>query len=307
MPRSFKFVSLVILMLASAPIFGLDRDKAQTWTDQLQQWRAERAANLTAPGGWLSVVALDWLKYGDNTVGTSSSDSVRLSGAGGAHYAVIHVEENSLRLKAPAGGFPSALRVDGHPAQEQAIVADGPNATKFTAGTLTFFVIRRGDRFGVRVKDSQAPARLGFHGLNWFPPNPQYRIEADWVPYPQPKEVGVQNVIGIVTKGLVPGVAKFTIAGHDLALEPVVDDLNEEDLMFVIRDATSGRTTYAASRFLHAGLPDHGLLKPGKLLLDFNRLENPPCAFTAFATCPLPLENNRLKVALEAGEKIYEH
>jgi hypothetical protein len=307
MLKHFRFVSFVILMLASAPIYGLDRDQSKTWMDQLQKWRVEHAAGLTAPDGWLSVVARDWLKNGDNTVGTTLNDSVRLSVASSIHYAVINVEDNSLHLKAPIGGFPSELRVDDHPAQEQAIVVDGPTPTNFTAGTLTFFIIRRGSQFGVRVKDSQSPARLGFHGLNWYPPNPQYRIEADWVPYPQPKEVGVQNVVGITTKGLVHGVTKFTIAGQDVALEPVVQNLNGKGLMFVIRDATSGKTTYATSRFLHASLPDNGLLKSGKLLLDFNQLENPPCAFTPFATCPLPLESNRLKVALEVGEKRYEH
>lgn len=307
MNRHFKIAFSLFLLTSSTVIYATDKDQTQAWADQLQRWRVQRAAALTAPDGWLSVVALDWLKPGANTIGTSTSDSVRLQGPGSVHFGVIDVEASALRFKAPAGGFPLELQIDGHPAQEQAIVVNDAHPTKFTAGTLTFFIIRRGDQLAVRVKDSQAPARLGFHGLNWYPPDPQYRIEADWVPYPEPKEVDVQNVVGITTKGLVPGVAKFRIQGQDIALEPVIEDPDQKNVMFVLRDATSGKTTYPASRFLYANLPDNGLQKPGKIVLDFNRLVNPPCAFTPFATCPLPLENNRLKVALEVGEKRYDH
>lgn len=307
MRRNFWIAFFLILMMASVSVHALDRDQTRTWTEQLQKWRVDRAADLTAPDGWLTVVALDWLRHGDNTIGTTPDDSVRLSAFGSAHYAVIDVEENSLQLKAPSGGFPSVLRIDSHPAQAQAILVDSLHPTKFTVGTLTFFVIHRGDQYALRVKDTQAPTRLGFHGLNWYAPNPRYRIEADWVPYPKPREVDVLDVVGITTKGLVPGVAKFRIAGQAFAIEPVVQNLNAKGLMFVIRDATSGKTTYAASRFLYASLPADGLLKPGKTILDFNRLVNPPCAFTPFATCPLPLKNNRLKIALAAGEKRYDH
>jgi hypothetical protein len=143
--------------------------------------------------------------------------------------------------------------------------------------------------------------------LQWYAPDPSYKIEAEWIPYDAPKEVNIQNVVGIATKGLVPGVARFKIQDQTITLEPTVQSLSGNSLLFVIRDATSGKTTYAASRFLHTGLPDHGLLKPGRILLDFNRLENPPCAFTPYATCPLPPDSNRLKVALAVGELRYDH
>lgn len=277
------------------------------WRDQLEQWRTKHAAELSAPDGWLTVVGLEWLKPGDNSFGTAPDNAIRLHGPGNSHFGIIRVGANGLELRAPQAGFPSELQVDGHPAHEQSIAVDGRNPTKFTAGSLAFFVIKRGDGNALRIKDSQAPARTGFKGLHWYPPNPNYKIEADWVPFPQPKPAHLTTVIGTTVDGYITGVAKFTLHGEQVQLETVVQNLGVNNLLFVIRDGTSGKTTYAASRFLHTDLPDHGLQSPGKILLDFNRLENPPCAFTAFATCPLPPDSNRLKVSILAGELLFNH
>ncbi|MDR3727241.1 MAG: DUF1684 domain-containing protein [Terracidiphilus sp.] len=302
-----RYTTLAVLALLSSfvphPAFGED----QGYVSTLQQWRLQHAASLSTPDGWLAVVGLEWLKPGDNTFGTATDNSVRIAAQGSAHLGIIHVSQSDLELQAPVGGFPADFQVDGHAATNQKIVVDGPKPTQFTYGTLTFFVIRRGDQTALRIKDSQSPARLDFRGLHWYAPDPSYKIEAEWIPYDEPKRVGIQNVVGIVTPGLVPGVARFKIQDQTITLEPTVQSLTGNSLLFVIRDATSGKTTYAASRFLHAELPDHGLLKPGKILLDFNRLENPPCAFTPYATCPLPPASNKLKVALEVGELNYAH
>lgn len=307
MGKHFQRAVSLLLLTAGTAAFGAPKEQARSWNDDLEKWRAQRASALTAADGWLTVVGLDWLKHGENSIGTAADDSVRVAGPGNTQFGTIDLEGDVLTLKAPQGGFPAVLQVDGHAAHEQAIEVDGRHPTQFTEGTVTFFVIHRGDQYAVRVKDSQAAARLGFHGLNWYAPNPEYVVEADWEPYAQPREVAVENAVGITTKGLVPGAAHFHLGGQELTLEPVVEDLNEKSLMFVLRDATSGKTTYAASRFLYARLPEGGLAEPGKITLDFNRLVNPPCAFTPYATCPLPLASNRLKVALEAGEKKYDH
>jgi uncharacterized protein (DUF1684 family) len=305
MPKCLAFPIAFLLFAGLSNAHAAIDDPS--WSQQLQKWRADHAAELSAPEGWLSLVGLEWLKPGDNTFGTSADSQVRFHAPGNRQFGIIDNEQSGLRLKAPKSGFPGDLSVDGHPATEQAIVVDGPEPTKFADGTLTFFVIRRGDRLGLRIKDSQAPTRIDFHGLHWFEPNPRYRIEAQWVPFLEPKHVLVESVIGTRIPGIVLGTANFTMDGQALHLEAVVQDENPRSLLFVIRDATSGKTTYAASRFLHTGLPDHGLREPGKILLDFNRLENPPCAYTPFATCPLPPESNRLKIALAAGELKHSH
>src|ERR1700735_4642973 len=302
--RKLNVFAIALVVLASGGVMtalGTDTD----WKGQLEQWRVQHAEGLRAPDGWLTLVGLAWWKPGDNIFGTAADSSIRLQSSGNAHFGVLRIEPNGIQLKAPAGGFPAELHVDGQSAKEQSVVVDGANPTKFSAGTLTFFVIRRGDQLALRIKDSEAPTRTGFHGLRWYAPDPVYRIDADWVPFAEPKERTILNVVGIATKGLVPGVARFTLHGQTIELEPVVQNLNTKNLMFVIRDATSGKTTYADARFLHTGLPDHGLTSPGKLVLDFNRLENPPCAYTPYATCPLPPERNRLKGGIAAGELIY--
>ena len=302
---NLKMAAALFLILTVLPAQGVDNPSK--WNEQNQAWRNKHAQSLSAADGWLSVVALDWLTTGENSFGTNAEDKIKLHIPGHDHFGVVDVEPNAVRLKAPRGGFPSTFKVDGHVAREQELVVDGTSPTTMTSGTLTFFIIRRGDRFALRVKDSHAPARREFHGLRWYRPNLQYVIEAEWIPYPEPKQIGIQNVVGIPTKGLTPGVAKLRIKGQDVVLEPFVQSVSAKELLFVIRDSTSVKATYPASRFLHTGLPDHGLSERGKIVLDFNRLENPPCAFTPLATCPLPPPNNRIRVALAVGELRYSH
>ncbi len=206
----------------------------------------------------------------------------------------------------PAEGFPKELLVDGQPVKEQALLADDADKpSKLTIGTLTIIVIHRDDQFALRVKDLQAPTRVGFHGLRWYEPNATYRVHARWIPYNLPKVLDIPTVLGTTTHMPAPGAAEFAVDGQIVRLEPVLEDPKSTDLFFIMRDATSKTTTYGAGRFLYTELPDHGVSQPGEVWLDFNRLVNPPCAFTAYATCPLPPPQNRLGVPIPAGEQRY--
>jgi len=164
-------------------------------------------------------------------------------------------------------------------------------------GGLSLTIIERGGKLGARLRDPKAAARRGFTGCNWFPADPAWRIEAKWVAYPEPKKIAVTNILGMTDREPSPGYAEFIVKGKTMRLEPVAED---GELFFMFRDSTSGRTTYGAGRFFYAAMP-----KAGKVELDFNKAHNPPCAFTAFATCPLPPRQNTLQVAIEAGEKNY--
>ncbi|MFZ0799445.1 MAG: DUF1684 domain-containing protein [Terriglobales bacterium] len=279
-----------------------------SWQRDLLAWRAQRATNLQAPEGWLSLIALGWLKEGDNSFGSADDCRVQIAGKGPAHIAVVRWDKDKgeLRLLPPAGGFPKDLMLDGQPAKEQALLADDADKpSKLTIGTLTIVVIHRDDQFGLRVKDLQAPTRVNFHGLRWYEPNAAYRVHARWIPYSPPKVLDIPTVLGTTTHLPAPGVAEFTLDGQVLRLEPVLEDPQSTDLFFILRDATSKTTTYGAGRFLYTELPDHGVTQPGEVWLDFNRLVNPPCAFTAYATCPLPPPQNRLNVPIPAGEQRY--
>src|SRR5262249_11099992 len=196
--------------------------------------------------------------------------------------------------------------VDGHAAQEQALLSDNSETpSKLSFGSVNIIVIDRDGRFALRIKDAQAATRTGFHGLRWYAPNPAYRVHAKWIPYSPPKMVDIPTILGTVSKMPAPGAAEFTIDGKTVRVEPVIEEPDAKDLFFILRDTTSKTTTYGSGRFLYTDLPDHGLTHPGELWMDFNELINPPCAFTPYATCPLPPPQNRLSVAIPAGEQRY--
>jgi len=277
-----------------------------SWENELKTWREKRAAGLQAPEGWLSLIALGWLQDGDNTFGADADSRVQIAAKVPAHIGVVRVEKSTLRLMPPAGGFPKDFLVDGQPAKEQILLADdAERPSKLTIGSVTIILINRDGRFALRIKDPQAPTRTGFHGLHWYAPNATYRVHARWIPYNPPKQLDIPTILGTTTHLPAPGAAEFTIDGQTVRLEPVLEDPKSTELFFIMRDTTSKTATYGAGRFLYTELPDHGVGQAGELWLDFNRLVNPPCAFTAYATCPLPPAQNRLNVAIPAGEQRY--
>ena len=307
MKRKVLFTAMLILLaMVSQSLFAGSNDDQASWEHDLLAWRAQRATGLQAPEGWLSLIALGWLQEGDNTFGSAADSHVQIADKAPAHIAGVQLEKGTIRLLAPAGGLPKDLLVDGQPAKEQLLLADdSEKPSKLTIGSITVIVIHRDDKFGLRVKDLQAATRTGFHGLNWYAPNAAYRVHARWIPYNPPKVLDIPTVLGTVTHMSAPGAAEFTVDGQVVRLEPVLEDPKSTDLFFIMRDATSKTTTYGAGRFVYSELPDHGVDKPGEVWLDLNKAVNPPCAFTPYATCPLPPPQNRLTVAIPAGERRY--
>jgi uncharacterized protein (DUF1684 family) len=235
------------------------------------EWRANYEASLKAPDGWLSVAGLSWLHEGANTVDLPSQKPIVLRLSNGKAF----FENRQLKSDA----------------------TDHPDVLKF--GDISLTIIERGGKTGIRLRDPNAETRREFTGCKWFPASDTWRIHARWVPYPKPKTIAITNILGMTDQEPSPGYAEFTLQGKKLTLEPVLDD---GELFFMFKDATSAHTTYGAGRFLYAALP-----KANEVELDFNKAHNPPCAFTAFATCPLPPKQNILSVAIEAGEKSYSH
>lgn len=305
--RLVLLAAAAVAVIAAAIALPRIYAKSAAWQSSLESWRTQHAQHLAAPDGWLTLVALDWLQPGDNSFGAGSDNAIRLSSAVPDHLGVLRLSGNQVRLIAPAHGFPAALQVDGHPAQETVLTGDSGKPSVLTAGSLTLLVIHRGDRYGLRVKDSQAPTRVNFKGLHWYAPDPHYRVEAKWIPWVPAHTEKIPTIIGTTLEMPAPGLAEFTLDGQTVQLEPVLEEPGSKELFFIVRDATSRTTTYGASRFLYTGYPDHGIDQPGHLELDFNRLQNPPCAYTPYATCPLPPERNRLTIALAAGEQRYSH
>jgi uncharacterized protein (DUF1684 family) len=277
-----------------------------TWKQELLDWRVKHVAELQKPDGWLSLAGLEWLVAGDNSFGGAADNKIRLAGAP-LHLGVLELKDDTVRLVESAGGFPAGLLVAGAPATAQVLRTDADHdkhAVHMTVGTLNMYVIRRADRFALRVKDSNSQALRDFHGLKWYEPDAAYRVTAKWIPYNPVKKMTLLNMTGTSYEAPVPGAAEFQLSGTTYRLEPVLEE-DPPKLFFILRDTTSTSMRYGASRFLYTALPSGGVMQPGELVLDFNHLENPPCAYTPFATCPLPPAGNRLPIALPVGELRY--
>jgi uncharacterized protein (DUF1684 family) len=275
------------------------------WRQKLADWRTAREHEIAAPDGWLTLIALDWLKSGVNSFGSAADNQVRIDAKAPDHIGMLTVSGSTVQLLARAGGFPPDLMLDGKPAREGTLSADDARPSTLTWHGLTMIVLPRGGRYALRIKDADSPARAGFHGLHWYAPDLHFTVEARWIPHTPPHTLRIPTVIGTTLDLPAPGVAEFTLNGKTMRLEPVLESPHDTSLFFILRDPTSQTTTYQAGRFLRTTFPDHGLAAPGTLVLDFNQLYNPPCAYTPYATCPLPPDQNRLPVALEAGEQRY--
>jgi uncharacterized protein len=277
------------------------------WKREVLDWREKHVADLKKPDGWLALAGLEWLEPGQTSFGSAPDNKIHLPG-GPEHLGVLELKDNTVRLLPPAGGFPKDFMVAQSPATPQTLRVDPDNdvhAVHMTIGTLNVYVIQRAARFALRIKDANSKALQEFHGLKWYDPDPRYRFTAKWIPYNPARSVTLTTLIGTSYSAPVPGIAEFSFSGQTYRLEPVFEDSRPDNLFFILRDTTSTSTTYGACRFLYSPLPSHGMEKEGELVLDFNHLENPPCAYTPFATCPLPPPGNRLKIALPVGEQRY--
>lgn len=279
-----------------------------SFQQDLAAWRQAHVKELTKPDGWLSLAGLEWLEPGDNTFGSAADNKLQIPASAPAHLGVLRLEGDAVSLIAPPGGFPEGTLLDGQPAAAQVlrlVASKDKYSQHLTIGALNLYVIRRENRFALRIKDAHSKALTSFHGLDWFDPNPHYRVTAKWIPYTPPRTVKLVTLVDTSYEQPVPGAALFTLDGQAFRIEPVLEDPEQPKLFFILRDTTSQTTTYGACRFLYTGLPTNGLEKPGELVLDFNRLENPPCAYSPYSTCPLPPPGNRLPVTLPVGEKRY--
>jgi len=266
-----------------------------SYRTEIAKYRHDRATELTAPDGWLAVRGLFWLREGENTAGSDPSNDVKLPGRTARRIGVFHVRQRDVAFDADD----AAVVTDRSGRRINAASFTREESTIETSG-VTISVIRRGDKIGLRMWDPESPHRTQFPGLKYFPLDSAYRVRATFVPYDKLKPVQVPNVLGQLVTMQSPGYVEFKMKGETYRLEPVYETPKHEDLFFIFKDLTSRTETYEAGRFLHTPLP-----KDGAVDLDFNRAYNPPCAFTEFATCPLPIKENQLPIRIPAGELRY--
>jgi uncharacterized protein (DUF1684 family) len=246
------------------------------------KFRQELESSLKSKRGWLTVAGLFWLDEGESSVGSDPSCVVKLPDSAPKKYGTLIRKGNNVSMRL-ADGSEKSLKSDAQGGMDEVKVGDA-----------TFMIIQRGARIGVRLYDPHSKARQEFKGLKWFPVNSKYRVEAKFVPYAKPQTLLITNVLGDVSPVPSPGYVTFKLGGKQLTLAAQDEGPN---YFFNFTDLTTGKETYGAGRFLYS--PKQ---KDGRVILDFNRAINPPCAFTAFATCPLPPKGNQLAVRVPAGE-----
>jgi uncharacterized protein (DUF1684 family) len=271
----------------------------QDYERSILEFRERRAQRIAGPDGWLTVVGLSWLDDGENSVGSDPSSKVELPDhdiprrvgtlevSGGTARFVASADADIRHLGEPIKGIEMGDDLSGPP-------------TVLAIGPVSFFVIRRYGRLGVRIKDAESSARTAFRGFEYYRPDPRWRIEARFEPYDQPTIHRVPTVLGLEEEYLGPGALRLQFGGSVYRIEPFLEP-GEEDLFIVFGDLTNGAETYEGGRYLYAETPDDR----GIVVVDFNKCFNPPCVLTPYATCAVALPQNRLPIRIDAGEKAY--
>lgn len=263
---------------------------------QLLEWRSQREASLSSETGWLSLVGLCWLEPGSNNIGRSVDNACHVDSPAMPEQLGTFLLEGDRITFMPHGDH--LVTSEGRDISKIAMRSDHqPDTTMLAHDSLRFYVIERFGEVGVRVRDLDSPARRSFEGLDYFPVNMTWRKIARFEPWEAPKEIPIINILGMRDGMRSPGELVFEHDGREFRLTALADE-SDDEWFVMVADATSGRTTYGAGRYIYVEPP-----RDGRTVLDFNRIYNPPCAFTALATCPLPPVSNRLDLAITAGEK----
>jgi uncharacterized protein (DUF1684 family) len=262
-------------------------------------WHAGRVAALKAEDGWLNLAGLHWLNEGIQTFGSDSTQAIVFPPGRIAWMAGRFERRGDLVIMFTSKG--SEININGRPARIDTVFSPSLKvAPVCAAGSLRWTIIKRGDRIGIRLRDLKHPALATFKGVDRFVADTNWRVNARLVTDIYTRSIPITNVLGQTIQTPLAGRLHFILNGRPM----ILDALTEGNELFIIfGDETSGVETYAAGRFLYAAMPD----AEGNTILDFNRAINPPCAFTPYATCPLPPRQNVLSVAVRAGEKDHHY
>ncbi len=292
------FLFLVLMLTACAPSPPEEKTDP-AYIKEIDDWHDARIKSLTSEKGWLSLAGLFWLKEGENSFGSDpANDIVFLNDKVPACMGSFLLDNGlvSVRIKPNA----KVLHNDT-PVAEMVLENDEEREpTILSFGSLSWYVVKRDGKFGIRLKDSENPRRKEFKGIERFPVSVKWLIEAEYTPYDPPKKISIPTILGTVTEEPSPGALRFKVDGTTYKLD-ALGEPDDEELFIVFGDLTNGTETYGGGRFLSVKRPDES----GMTSIDFNRAYNPPCAFTEFATCPRPPSQNKLSIKISAGEKVY--
>jgi uncharacterized protein len=294
-------------MAATAVVLAMSaaacRDRAiavnDPYLDDVAKFRDAREAVLKTDTGWLTIAGLFFLTKPDTTFGSDTTNDIVLPAGAPARAGTFLLRDGRVSVKAASG---VTFVLNGNSITSADLKSDGAGTPdRIALQDLTLWVHQSGDRLAIRLRDKNNRLRREFTGLKWYPVKPEYRVSAEYQPYQTAKTMQIPNILGDVDTMVSPGTAAFTMDGQRMQMVAISDPDRPKELWFIFRDQTTGTETDPAARFLYTSLPEDG-----KVTLDFNRAQNPPCAYNAFATCPLPPAENRMPVRVEAGERMYE-
>lgn len=280
-----------LFLLAS--LTSLAQDKSQYIKD-IKAWHQDRLESLKSENGWLNLAGLFWLEEGANSFGSDATNQIVFPEKAPKKLGTLLLKDSKVSFLAEQGVEVSLL---GSKVAAPYVFVDGQSAT-MQYGSLRWFIIKRGPKVGIRLRDLESIDLQHFKGVDTYPIDAKWKVLAKLEKNTTDKKIAIMDVLGQTTMQPSPGTLVFSIAGKQYRLDAVE---SEGELFILFADPTNQKETYGAGRFLYAELPN----EQGTTILDFNKAINPPCAFTAFATCPLPPKQNRLPIAIRAGEKNY--
>lgn len=297
-----KLLILLSLLLISLLANACKNETLETkgspeYLEEIKQWDQHRLERLKADDGWLNLVGRTWLKPGENKFGSAKDNDVIIESDKVPEYMGVFVfEDSSVIMKANDG---VEILLNGNPVKEMKMIGDeSKDITVFQYGPIKWNLIIRDTLYGIRFRDLESEFVKTFKGIERFPVNEDWRINAKYEAYNPPKKIYVPNVLGQISEEPSPGAVVFTKDNQTYRLDAI--DAGDR-LWFILADATSGEETYGGGRFLYTDKADSN----GIVIVDFNKAYDPPCVLTKFATCPLPPKENYLSLRITAGEKMY--
>lgn len=291
--RSFIFLPAILFLI----FMGCEKPNGSPeYINSIKKWREDRINRLKSESGWLNLAGLYWLKEGQNTFGSAKDNDIIFPSTAPEHIGILTLQDSSVTADINPGVeiYVDSTRVNQLKLKDD--LSDKPTVLRYSS--LRWNIINRNGKYGIRLRDLNAPLVKEFKGIDDYPINEKWKVKAKFESYPAPKVIAIPNILGSVENDTVEGHLVFQLEGKNYSLDPVSEG-NEFFLIFA--DETNGEETYGAGRFLYANKPDSS----GMTILDFNKAYNPPCAFTPYATCPLPPKQNYLHLKIIVGEKKY--
>jgi len=299
-----RIISRILVITVITGLFscqsGKEKFNEADYIKSVKEWQLKRFESLKSETGWLNLVGLHWLKEGENPFGSNEANNIIFPENAPEFIGSISLYKNDLSITI---NDDVEVFINDSLLKEHNIYSDADeNTTSFKMGTFRWYIIKRGDRYGIRLRDLESPLVKQITEIPSFPIDSKWRVEAKFEKFATTKDIAIPNVLGEIEYEKCYGELKFSINGNEYSLLPLGDGI-EGGFFVIFGDGTSAEETYGAGRFLSVEKPN----EDGITYIDFNKATNPPCAFTDFATCPLPPKDNIINVRILAGEKTGEH